>query len=93
MGLNHKKAKILFLVLAVCIVFTLVFAETITALGFVKCHKAEFKNNSFSKNIKEAGSGFYLSAFLESFCNDTQKYSSSVITYVSSVLLKVRFNS
>jgi len=96
----YSKMKILFLILAVCIAFAVVFAEIIITLEIinnsknVKCLiKKEKDLKSIIKTIKQAIIGFCLAALLIFFNHNIIKYVKFKYYYISPFILKVRINS
>jgi hypothetical protein len=95
------KWKLPLLILAACIAFSVVFAETLTAgvhehdcigEGCPVCLCIEAAE-CFLKTIKVAGTGLFLAACSVFSVQLCKKFAGSAVYSLSLVLLKVRFNS
>jgi hypothetical protein len=95
----YSKRKILLLIPAVCIAFSVVFVETMTAAehdctgeGCPVCLQIEAAQY-FLKTLKLAGIGLFLAVCLVFSVQIHKKYAFSTPYSLSPVLLKDRFNS
>jgi hypothetical protein len=96
----RSKSKILFFFLAVCIAFSVFFAETMIAAEYnhdctekdcpvcLRIEAAQY----FLKTLKFAGIGLFLAVFL-AFSVQICKKPAHFTSFLSPVTLKVRFNS
>jgi hypothetical protein len=100
MEMNLKR-KTLFLILTVCIAFSVVFAVTQTAIildhnctkdDCPDCRQIEAAKY-FIKTIKLALIGLFFTILLSLPCQIQKKYAESAAYIFSPVTLKVRFNS
>jgi hypothetical protein len=98
---SNLKRKILFLILAVCIAFSVVFTINQTAAildhphtnhDCPQCRQIEAAKY-FIKIIKLAIIGVFFTASLVFFAQTHKKYAESAAYIPSPVMLKVRFNS
>jgi hypothetical protein len=98
---SRPKGKILFLALAVCIAFSVVFAETLiandldhdcTGEGCPFCLTIETANN-FLKSLKLGALAVFLAACPVFAVLNFRRYTEVISCTFSPVALKVRFNS
>jgi hypothetical protein len=96
-----SKRKVLFLILALCIVFSLVFTELVIAEdldhdcigdGCPFCLLIETAHN-FTKNLKLGVLTIFLAACPVFILQTFYKSSEFTISFQSPIVLKVRFNS
>ena len=96
----HKK-RLLFIALAICIVFSVFFTENLAAgehdhdcigEGCPVCLQIEIANN-FLKTLKTAGLVMFLTVLLMSPAQTLHKLSEIAPLSYSPIMLKVRFNS
>jgi hypothetical protein len=97
----RPKGKALFLALAVCIAFSVVFAEALiaddidhdcTGEGCPFCLAIETAHN-FLKNLKMGGMAVFLAVGPAFSAQTPLQFTDSPLSFNSPVALKVRFNS